>query len=55
VFLDVHETWPYCEPITRREFDFLERRRRWALEHAPDHPAARPRDTIDVLSLKPGF
>ena len=53
--LDVFDVWPWCgrEPITHREFAFLKRRALWAREHAPEHPAANPRQAIDRRKLKP--
>lgn len=51
--LDVNDVWPWCEPISRREYCFLKRRERWANKHAPDHPAANPRRRIEVGKLKP--
>jgi hypothetical protein len=55
--LDIDAAWPHCakHPINEAEYRFLLRRRTWAVEHAPDHPAARPRERIDVRILKPGF
>jgi len=53
--LDAHETWPYCEPIDAREYQFLLRRREWAHDNDPAHPAANPRTPINVRDLKPGW
>jgi hypothetical protein len=55
--LDVSEAWPFCarRPITPTEFAFLQRRATWAREHAPNHPAANPRERIDVRSLPARF
>lgn len=53
--LDVHEVWPFVTPITEREFDFLARRRTWATDHDPDHPAANARKPVDLRTLKPGW
>ena len=55
--LDPHEVWPYVggEPISRKEFDFLARRRDWARQHQPDHPAANARQPIDIGKLPPRF
>ena len=55
VLLDPLEVWPWCcgAPIPEREFNFLARRREWAKEHAPDHPAANPREPIDLNKLPP--
>lgn len=56
-YLDPFETWPYAcgRPISEREFNFRARRRRWAEDNDPEHPAAQPRRPIDVLNLKPGW
>jgi hypothetical protein len=55
--LDVHSVWPFCarRPIDEKEYRYLQRRARWAREHAQHHPAARPRERVDVRSLKPAF
>lgn len=54
---DVERVWPWCarNPISRDEYRFLLRRAAWARQHAPDHPAARPWETIDIRALKPAF
>jgi hypothetical protein len=41
--------------IKQKEFDYLQRRARWAREHKPDHPAANPREPADVSKLPPMF
>jgi hypothetical protein len=55
--LDPLEVWPWCagQEITEREFNFLARRRQWAEEHAPDHPAANPEEPVDLSKLPPRF
>jgi len=55
--LDPLEVWPYCagQEITEREFHFLARRRQWAQEHAPEHPAADPGEPVDLSKLPPRF
>jgi hypothetical protein len=57
VLLDPLDIWPWCcgQEITEREFHFLARRREWAHEHAPDHPAANPTQPIDLTKLPPRF
>jgi hypothetical protein len=57
VALDIHQAWPFCArtPIDAKEYKFLLRRKEWAREHAPEHPAARPRESVDVRTLKPAF
>jgi hypothetical protein len=53
--LDVFERWPFVcgEPISHREYAFMKRRRRWAREHAPEHPAAKPFEPINLRKLPP--
>lgn len=53
--LDPHEVWPFCEPITEDEYRFMCRRRGWAVDHAPHHPAANPREPIDLAQLPPSW
>lgn len=49
--------WPFCarRPIAESEFAFMTRRAAWAREHQPDHPAATPREPVDVRALPPIF
>jgi hypothetical protein len=53
--LDAIERWPWCagNPITEREYHFLLRRKGWAEDHAPEHPAARPHEPINLRKLPP--
>lgn len=53
----VWECWPFCagHPISKTEYEFLLRRKAWAVEHAPEHPAANPRKRVDVRTMKPMF
>ena len=55
--LDVFDAWPFCSGhrIRAREYAFLRRRTKWAHAYAPDHPAANPRERIDLRSLPPRF
>jgi len=55
--LDPYGVWPWCagHPISHREYAFLKRRRRWAKQHAPEHPAAQPRRPVDRRAMKPIF
>lgn len=55
--LDPFEVWPFAcgHPISQKEFDFLAKRRGWAVEHEPTHPAARPREPINLRKLAPGW
>lgn len=39
--------WPYWQPITRAEWQYLTDRAAWAREHAPSDPAAQPNRRID--------
>lgn len=58
ILLDALEVWPHCgetNEISEREFNFLARRRDWAREHAPDHPAAKPHQPVDLSKLPPRF
>jgi hypothetical protein len=53
--LDAHDVWPFAarHPITRGEYGFLRKRAAWARDHAPEHPAAKPHEPIDLRKLKP--
>ena len=53
--LDPWEVWPFAggNPISEQEFAFLARRREWAEQNDPEHPAAQPRKAIDVRKLRP--
>lgn len=55
--IDVFTVWPYCamHSITREEYDFLLADHKWAVEHAPDEPAANPKTPINHLKIKPIF
>jgi hypothetical protein len=50
---DPHELWPLCWPSTEQEYTFLCQLREWAERFAPHHPAARPRERIDLGQLPP--
>jgi hypothetical protein len=50
---DIDEEWPSCWPSDEAEYRHLERLRTWAIKHAAWHPAARPRERIDLGSLPP--
>jgi hypothetical protein len=45
--------WPVCWPSDEAEYRHMERLRTWALDHAPHHPAARPRERIDLGTMPP--
>lgn len=51
----VDSVWLYGRPIPWREFEFLNHRGRWARAHAPDHPAARPREAVNLGKMPPVF
>lgn len=53
--LDALDVWPWAagHPITMAEYYFLLRRKDWAEKHAPEHPAANPREPINLRKLKP--
>lgn len=55
--IDAAEVWERCcgRPISEHEYRFLLRRKAWAVEHAPDHPAANPYKPIDLRTLEPGW
>jgi hypothetical protein len=53
--LNPYEVWPWCEPVTAFEYEFMERRRQWAQQHAPDHPAANAFEAVDLSRLPPRF
>jgi len=55
--LDVFDAWPACSGhrIQAREYAFLRRRTKWARAYAPSHPAANPRERIDLRALPPRF
>jgi hypothetical protein len=54
---DVERVWPYCArwPISPFEYRFLLRRAAWARHYAPDHPAARPWQPVDIRNTAPAF
>jgi hypothetical protein len=49
------EVWVHCagRPISRNEYGFLRKRAAWARQHAPEHPAAKPRQPINLRKLPP--
>ena len=50
---DPDEQWPISWPSTEQEYTFLCQLREWAQRFAPHHPAARPRERIDLGELPP--
>ena len=53
--LDAYDYWPFRRRIDAREYAFLRRRAAWAKQHAPEHPAAKPYQPIDLGALPPRF
>lgn len=55
--LDVTRVWPWCarEPITHAEYLYLKAMAAHAKAHNPMHPAAAPRERIDVGRMAPIF
>lgn len=53
--LDPFEVWPFCQPITQREYQFMHQRIDWAQRYEPGHPAANPTTPIDLGTLPPRF
>ncbi|HTE38032.1 MAG TPA: hypothetical protein VK634_17100 [Reyranella sp.] len=53
--LDPLRVWPHCArwQISEAEYEHLRARKTWAVEHAPTHPSAVPRETIDLTTMKP--
>jgi hypothetical protein len=51
--IDPHEEWPVCWPSSESDHWFFAIMREWSRKHAPHHPAARPRERIDLGSLPP--
>lgn len=45
----------YGDPITKEEYEYYDSLNKWAREHAPDTPEAKPRDPIDLNRLPPIF
>lgn len=41
--------WLFANPITESEFHYMRAMAEWAREHAPDDPAARPRERLDPM------
>lgn len=46
------DQWSYLcgQPITEAEFNYMEATRLWAEQHAPEHPQAKPRERINLLT-----
>ena len=50
--IDLDRVWPACgrAPIPEAEYAYLTKMAQWAARHAPDSPAANPRQPIDLLT-----
>lgn len=55
--LEIERAWPFCakEPIAEAEYRYLLAMASHAKAHDPMHPAAAPRERIDVSRLAPIF
>jgi len=51
--IDPHEEWPICWPSSEADYRFFTIMREWSRRHAPHHPAARPREPIDLGAMPP--
>lgn len=53
----VYAVWPYCagEPISEAEYRFMLADAKWAREHAPGDPKAKPTERPDFSDLAPPF
>lgn len=51
-YADPVDQWSYLcgQPITEAEFQYMEATRIWAEQHAPEHPQAKPRERINLLT-----
>lgn len=43
------------EPVTQAEYDYLVATAKWAMEHQPDHPMARPEQPVNLRRAPPIF
>ncbi len=50
---DVFRIWHGGRTCTETEYRYRLQLQAWAAKHAPAHPAARPRDRIDLPNLPP--
>lgn len=53
--VEIDRVWLWGRPTTFKEFEFLSHRSRWAHASAPHHPAANPRERIDLGKLPPVY
>ena len=55
--LGVERAWPFCakDPVTEAEYAYLVAHAEWAREHAPEHPKANPRESVDFNTLPVRF
>src|ERR1700743_375852 len=54
---DPYETWISCagHPITEAEYNYMMGVAKWAAEHAPDAPEAKPGEKVDLNKRRPLF
>ena len=52
---EIQDLWISCakHPITKAEYNYLIARSRYARRWDPDHPAANPREPIDMMKAAP--
>lgn len=55
--VDVLDSWArlWNNPISEAEFRYLEATRKWAEQHSPFDPAARPRERLDMMQTPVRF
>ena len=53
----MERVWPWAasNPISREEYLYLLALGEWAKANAPDHPAAKPHEPINLLTAKTPF
>jgi hypothetical protein len=47
--------WAAKHPVSPERYEYLVKLGRWSVAHAPDEPAANPREAVDVTKMKPAF
>lgn len=54
---DIDRVWPWCakNPIAENEYRYMLDVSQWATEHAPREPEAKPREPVDVTTMRPLF
>lgn len=55
--VDVFTVWPECagEPITGHEYEFILADHQHAVRYRPDAPEAKPREPVDLHTIRPIF